>query len=181
MQRWQLAGIVVVLGVALGAGAWFGGRPPQAPPVAIATGGASPPAGGDTMTVHVAGAVVTPGLVEIAPGSRVADALSVAGGALAVADLAQLNLAAPVRDGEQIVVPVRGDEAGVPDADGRVRINTATAAELETLPGVGSVTAARIVAHRAEHGAFSVVEDLLDVPGIGEGKLAGLRDAVIVP
>ncbi len=183
MERWQWAAVAAVLAIALGAGAWFGGRPPTPPPVAIETD-ASPPPAAATVTVHVSGAVARAGLVDLAPGSRVADALAAAGGALPSAEIAGLNLAAPVSDGQQIAVPVRGGGADRPAAvasDGRIRINSATASEIEQLPGVGPVTAERIVTHREEHGPFVVVEDLLDVPGIGEGKLAALRDAVIVP
>lgn len=138
---------------------------------------------GSGPTVHVSGAVANPGLVELSPGSRVADALAAAGGSTAEADLGSLNLAARVVDGDQIVVPgVAG--AGGPlvsrsaAADGRVRVNFATADELETLPGVGPVLAQRILEHRSVHGPFSEVEELLDVAGIGEAKLAALREAV---
>ena len=134
------------------------------------------------MTVHVSGAVAEPGLVSLQSGSRVADAVVAAGGALPGADLGSLNLAAPLVDGQQLVVPYLVPTNGVPVAsDGRVRINTADAAALEGLPGVGPVLAQRIVAHRDAHGPFATVEDLLDVPGIGESKLAALRDSVIVP
>ncbi len=183
MQRWQWAGIAAVLAVAVVAGVWFGGRPPQPPPVVVSVAAtASEPRGG--VTVHVAGAVARPGLVDLASGSRIADALAAAGGALPTADVSALNLAAPVRDGEQIAVPVRGEAAvggAAVAADGRVRLNTASVADLEQLPGIGPVTAQRIVALREERGPYATVEDLLDVPGIGEGKLAALRDAVIVP
>jgi competence protein ComEA len=99
-----------------------------------------------------------------------------------------VNLAAPLRDGEQVVIPglvsgqpAPGGGSSATDADGRVRINLATAVELETLPGVGPVLAGRIIEFREEHGPFGTVEDLLDVPGIGEAKLASLRDHMIVP
>src|SRR5690606_20272718 len=100
------------------------------------------------------------------------------------ASLDAVNLAQPVADGQQIVVP--GPDAtavagSTPADDGLVHLNTATAADLETLPGVGPVLAERIVAHRDARGGFERVEDLLEVPGIGEAKLADLRDAVAVP
>ena len=132
--------------------------------------------------MHVSGAVRRPGLIEIAPGARVADAVVAAGGATFEADLSSLNLAGPVTDGARVVVPDRRsgsvDSAG---ADGPIPVNRATAQELERISGVGPVLAERIVAHREAHGPFSVVEDLLDVPGIGEGKLAAIRDDVAVP
>lgn len=132
--------------------------------------------------MHVSGAVAAPGLVEVARTARVADVIAAAGGTTADAAPGQVNLAAPVRDGEQVVVPsVAEGEVGTVTADGRVRVNTAAAAELERIPGVGPVLAGRIVEARDAGGGFSAVEDLLDVPGIGEAKLAALRDFVVIP
>jgi len=134
------------------------------------------------ITVHVSGAVASPGLVEVAPSARVADVIAAAGGITADAAPGRVNLAAPVRDGEQIVVPSASAPDEVPAAaDGRVRLNTADAAELEQIPGVGPVLAGRIIAARDSAGGFATVEDLLDVAGIGEAKLAALRDHVVVP
>jgi competence protein ComEA len=133
--------------------------------------------------VHVSGAVLVPGMIEVPSGSRVADAVAAAGGALPDADLTMLNLAAPVGDGQHLVVPVAGAGNGAAgsSADDRVRINTAGVADLERLPGVGPVLAERIVRHREAYGPFGAVEDLLDVPGIGEAKLAALRESVRLP
>jgi competence protein ComEA len=175
-----------VVGLAVVAGVWFGRGSPQPTPVVAAAPSPATTVAADTVVVHVAGAVAEPGLVTVGAGARVADVVAAAGGALAGARLADLNLAAPVRSGDRIVVPIGGGEAaGSPPApepdDGRIRLNTATADELEGLPGVGPVLAQRIAAHRDANGPFRVVEDLLDVPGIGEGKLAALRDAVVVP
>ena len=114
---------------------------------------------------------------------RVADALAAAGGASADADLSRLNLAAAIRDGDLITVPtVAGRDGSTehPEADG-VDINRSSASELERLPGVGPVLAERIVAYRDDYGHFTQIEDLLDVPGIGEAKLAGMRDDIISP
>lgn len=133
------------------------------------------------ITVHVSGRVALPGLVSLPAGARVADAVVAAGGALPGADLASLNLAAPITDGQQLVVPEVTASGGRAPSDGRVRINTADVSALEVLPGVGPVLAARIIAYRDTHGPFAVIEDLLDVPGIGESKLAAMRDAVVVP
>jgi competence protein ComEA len=118
--------------------------------------------------------------------SRVADAVAAAGGALGSADLQLLNLAAPVADGEQVIVPRSGGTGSTPTArpaadEGEVNLNQADVTELEELPGVGPVLAERIVAHREANGPFGSIEDLLDVPGIGEGRLATLRDAAVVP
>ena len=131
--------------------------------------------------VHVAGWVGSPGVVRLAEGSIVAQAVEAAGGLLPEASADSINLAAKVTDGDQIFVPGPGTDAQAPQQDGRVAVNRASASELESLPGVGPVLAERIVAFRDEHGPFEVVEDLLDVPGIGEAKLSSLRDLVRIP
>ena len=134
------------------------------------------------VTVYVSGAVLHPGLVEIEAPARVADAIAGAGGALPFARLSSINLAAPISDGQQVDVPAIDAEGSSTAVDsGKVAINRADAQELESLPGVGPVLAKRIFDYRELNGPFETVEDLLDVPGIGEGKLAALRDAVIVP
>jgi competence protein ComEA len=149
-------------------------RPGPAPEVAIEV-----PATTGSITVHVAGAVAAPGLVEVPVGARLADAISMAGGALAEADLASVNLAEPLTDGMRVVVPGPGIEVTGPGPDdGRVRLSTATAEELATLPGIGPVLAGRIVDHRDDVGRFESVDDLLDVSGIGERLLAGIRELV---
>lgn len=135
------------------------------------------------LVVHVAGEVRRPGVVQLPVGSRVLEAIEAAGGATEAAVLSQVNLAAELVDGIQIVVPSRS-ETGAPTAvadDGIVAVNRATISELETLPGVGPVLAGRIVAHRDEHGPFERVEDLLDVSGIGEAILGRLRPLVRIP
>ncbi len=168
---------LLVIVVALAGGMWFSRRPTQPVPTAPVIVGTVADAA--AITVHVAGAVADPGLVVLAVDARVADAVAAAGGAVPGARLSGLNLAASLRDGEQIVVPgVDGDGAPAPVLDGRVRINVAGVSDLEALPGVGPVLADRIAAFRDANGPFETVEDLLDVPGIGEGKLAALRDAV---
>lgn len=171
--QWMIAGAVLL--VAGLAGWWFGGVPEPPPPLRVTA-----PAGSGVLTVHVAGEVAAPGLVEVAPGSRVAEAIARAGGLLPTADPAGLNLAAPLVDGQQVVVRGRG-EVPASVAPSRVHLNTAGAADLERIPGVGPVLAARIVEHRETNGPFVTVEDLLDVPGIGEAKLAAMRDEVAVP
>lgn len=132
------------------------------------------------ITVHVAGWVARPGLVELPALSRVADAVAAAGGVRPGASLGGLNLAAEVGDGEMVVVPgpgeaTDGSEGGGGPAGGLIDVNRADAAILETLPGVGPVLAERIVAYREEHGRFETIEDLLDVSGVGERKLESLR------
>ena len=135
-----------------------------------------------TISVHIAGMVLSPGVVDVPAGSIVADAIETAGGLRPGALVDRINLAAPVSDGEQILVPGPDDshETGVSEADagGPLSLSRASATDLETLPGVGPVLAERIVAFREANGRFEVVEDLLEVPGIGEAKLAAMRDLV---
>jgi competence protein ComEA len=139
------------------------------------------------LVVHVVGAVRRPGLYRLADGARIANALRRAGGATRRADLSLVNLAAPVSDGSQVVVPKRvppvssGSAEGGGDpapAAGPVHLNTATAEQLDELPGVGPVTAEKIVEYREQHGAFSSVDDLDAIPGIGPARLEQLRELV---
>ncbi|MCE2528968.1 MAG: helix-hairpin-helix domain-containing protein [Acidimicrobiia bacterium] len=139
------------------------------------------------VTVHVSGAVATPGLVVLPDGSRVADAVAGVGGALPGSELRLVNLAAPVTDGMHLDIPWAGDRPGavVSASSGAgssypIDLNRADHQALTGIPGVGEVLALRIVAHREAHGPFMTTEDLLDVPGIGEGRLAGMRDYVEV-
>lgn len=138
-----------------------------------------------SLEVHVAGWVVSPGVVTVREGSIVAEAIDAAGGLRQGARADLINLAATVADGDQVVVPGPGEGGptgefaeGGPAGDGLLSLNRATAADLETLPGVGPVLAERIVSHREANGGFEQVEDLLEVPGIGEAKLASIRDLV---
>lgn len=133
--------------------------------------------------VHVSGAVERPGLYRLDGGARVVDVVSAAGGFTDAADRTAINLARALVDGEQVQVPVVGETptTGAPaDGGGRVNLNTADAAALDSLPRVGPAIAERIIAWREENGRFTSVEDLLSVPGIGEKMLAGLRDLVTV-
>jgi len=135
--------------------------------------------------VHVSGAVRSPGLYRLDDGARVVDAIAAAGGLASDADEEAVNLARRVTDGEQLRVPVVGEEppasaAGGVASDGRVNLNTADVAALDTLPRVGPAIAERIIQWREANGAFTSVDDLLSVPGIGEKMLASLRDLVTV-
>jgi competence protein ComEA len=153
---------------------------------------ASPPETGprDRVAVHVAGRVRRPGLVRLPAGSRVHDAIRAAGGATAGADLDAVNLARKLTDGEQVRVPGPGDPAptsgggttpgslgGTPSTP--LDLNTATPEQLDTLPGVGEVTANRIIAYRSAH-PFTAVDELLEVPGIGQRRFEQLKDLVTV-
>jgi len=144
------------------------------------------------VVVHVAGAVARPGVVRLAGGGRVTDAVAAAGGPAADADLNQVNLAAKVGDGDRIYVPRRGEApppapsvGATAGASGSahpspVNLNTAGPEQLDALPGVGPATAKAIVDYRTRHGRFRAVDDLLSVPGIGPAKLATLKPLVRV-
>ncbi|MFV0633284.1 helix-hairpin-helix domain-containing protein [Demequina sp.] len=121
------------------------------------------------LVVQISGAVGEPGLVEIPPGSRVADAVDAAGGLTGDADLASVNLARDAVDGEHVHVPSVGEQS---DTGGQVSLNTATAAELEDLPGVGPVLAERIVTDREANGPFTSLDDVQRVSGVGPSLVA---------
>jgi competence protein ComEA len=136
------------------------------------------------LRVHVSGQVHRPGVVELPPGSIVEQAIQAAGGALPSADLESLNLAEPLQDGQQVVVPMPGIDPPPAAPDGGaelIRINTATAGELEGLPGIGPVLAQNILKYRQAHGPFATPEDLLNVSGIGPSTLESIRELIQVP
>ena len=137
-----------------------------------------------TLLVHVTGCVARPGLYELNEGARVLDAVSAAGGFTPQAERSGVNLARKVADGEQLHIPAVGEvapsPAGAPSAGGVLNLNTASEAELESLPRVGPAMAARIVAWREKNGPFRSVDELLEVSGIGEKTLDGLRGSVTV-
>jgi len=186
-RRSALVGAAVLLVVLvladrllLGAGA---AQPVQVipPPAAMTTVDAR-------LVVDVVGAVRRPGLYRLAQGTRVADALSRAGGLTPKADRTLVNLAAPLADGEQVIVPARVSGAGAAGISGSsgsaapagpVHLNVATLEQLDALPGVGPVTAQKILDYRQKHGAFGSVDELDAVPGIGPARLDQLRDLVV--
>lgn len=145
---------------------------------------------GSELYIHVLGAVAAPGLYRVPDGSRAFDAIAAAGGMLPAADPAGVNLARFVSDGEQLFVPLVGEASGGADASGApgpaaggqqlVNLNTATAAELASLPRIGEALAARIIAWRDANGRFTAVDDLSAVEGIGTKTLDGLRDSATV-
>ena len=149
-------------------------------------GGADAP----VIYVHVLGSVARPGLYELREGARIVDAIAAAGGYTDAADPAQLNLARVVADGEQVYAPAIGEAPPPPPSGGAatsgdpgssaVNLNTADSAALETLPRIGPETAKKILDYRDEHGPFTSIDQLLEVPGIGQKTLDGLRDAAVV-
>lgn len=148
-----------------------------------------------TFVVHVDGAVASPGVYELKEGrARVVDAVAAAGGVVEGADTTNVNLAAPVSDGQKVHIPHEGEQVAVDAeasgssagggdaaaASGLVNINAASAEELDALPGVGPSTATAIVEDREANGPFSSIEDLMRVSGIGEKKFAKLREHICV-
>jgi competence protein ComEA len=195
LSRGELVGLVALLTVTLGgAGLWYVRSLPR--PVEVATapigGTASAPASASpspevVVLVDVAGWVRRPGVYEFTEGARVIDAIDAAGGARSGAVLEALNLAAPLTDGTQILVPREGQEGVAPApvtggavAGGLVNVNSAIATELEELPGIGEVIAQRIIDYRTENGPFATVDELLDVSGIGDAILESIRELVTV-
>jgi competence protein ComEA len=197
-RAWVVGGAIAVVVVA---GALLLRRDPPPPPeltlpmadVAAPTAAETPTTAGEVV-VHAAGAVVRPGVYRLPASARVADLVAAAGGSTLDADLDRVNLAAPLVDGERVYVPHLGEdppavidgagaggEAGDPAAGPQpIDLNEATVGELETLPGVGPAIAQAIVDYREENGPFSSVDQLLDVPGIGDIKLAEIRSLVQV-
>jgi competence protein ComEA len=178
--------------IGLGAGGGAGASPDSSTPGTVSST-TSPGAGGD-LTVHVAGAVVKPGVIELPEGARVIDAVEAAGGGLPEADLDRMNLAAQLVDGQRVLVQRVGDPAapaepsapGTPAGEGAaptsepVNLNTATQEQLETLPGIGPVLAEAIITERDRKGGFRSVNELRDVRGIGEKRFADLEPLVTV-
>ena len=169
----------------LGPGAGDGGGQPTAPAATAPVRVEDPPA--QRAVVHVAGEVRRPGVYRVAGGDRVIEAVRRAGGPTRRADLSALNLAAPLQDGQQVLIPPRAPR-GRPAAasasaggarPGPISLSSATEDDLEELDGIGPTLAARIVEWRGTHGGFSAVDQLLDVPGIGPARLEALRPHVV--
>ena len=166
--------------------------PPSAQPPPLAATATTAAAPAAELVVSVAGRVRRPGLVRVPGGSRVADVLDAAGGALPGTDLATVNLARRVADGEQVSIgvpaavdaapagPAASGDAAAPAAGGKVDLNKATLEQLDGLPGVGPVTAQRILDWRTRSGKFSRVDQLREVEGIGERRFSQLKDLVTV-
>jgi competence protein ComEA len=171
--------LAVTVGIAIVRGA-------TTPAEAVPTPAASVSIEGGELYVHVSGAVAVPGLYRLHADARVVDAVAAAGGFADDAEESGVNLARPVTDGEQIVVPVAGEAPTTGPGPvgaaggGRVDLNAASVTELDTLPRIGPAMAQRIVDWREANGRFTSVEDLLAVPGIGDKMLETLRPLVTV-
>ncbi len=191
-RRVLLGGLLLVVVLLVGARFLLRAGAPAgaaAPPI-VGSAASGPDVSGPHSTrlvVYVVGAVRRPGLYKLPAGSRIADAVSRAGGTTRKADPAALNLAAPVADGEQVLVPARlppavavAQGAPAPGAPaGPIQLSTATAEQLDALPGIGPVTAQKILDYRSSHGAFRSVDQLDDVPGIGPSRVDQLRGLVV--
>jgi competence protein ComEA len=189
LAAWAAAALALVLLTA-----WYLARSrasesaSASPPVATIAVARDDGGSGGRLIVDVAGAVRKPGVYRMSPGARVEDALERAGGATARADLSQLNRAAKLEDGRQVLVPRRPSRAASASAPATaaatpaqpVNLNTATLEQLDTLDGVGPATAQKIIDFRTAHGGFGSVDELDQIPGIGEKKLAALRERVRV-
>ena len=165
------------------------GRPPHGESILL-----RPPPTPEPIIVHVSGAVTAPGVYTLPQKSRVRDAIAAAGGASQEADLNGMNLAAPLVDGQQVRLLFASDLPTSPNPNseqpvrsqpldgllpaGLLDINQASAEQLEALPGIGPVTAANMIAYRQENGPFASLEDLLEVPGIGDATLDKIRDLI---
>lgn len=188
--------LATVLGlIASGVIGYFAPHPPPSTPIVVSTPVPTPtslptptPA---PIRVHVAGAVRQPAVYELPPGSIVQDAVNIAGGPAADADLDRVNLAVELRDQQQVYVPRQGEThlpppvsgggpGGGGTAGGLININTATTAELETLPHIGPVMAQRIVDCREANGPFETIEDIQNVPGIGPVTFEEIKDLITV-
>jgi competence protein ComEA len=185
-----VAGVVVVLVLGLSQLRRGGGETEAAPPGAAKIEVAEDRGGGGRLVIHVAGAVRVPGVYRLRSGARVDDAVQRAGGATRRADLGGLNLAAELEDGRQVLVPERARGGGAtgaaaggvtapePAPGQPLNLNTATLEQLDTLSGIGPLTAQKILDFREERGGFGSVEELGEIPGIGEKRLATLREEV---
>jgi competence protein ComEA len=188
MKKERFLLLAVLAGVLMAGSVYlYGGKPraEQASPAQTpAAEAAAKPEAGQSLRVHVKGEVNTPGVYQLPADSRVVDAVQAAGGAKADGDVNKLNLAAPLKDGGEVVVPKSGaDAAAAPagkSADGKLNLNAATAEELDKLPGIGSTRAQAIVQTRENEGRFHSVDDLKKVPGFGVKLIDQIRDKVTV-
>lgn len=179
-RLFKYAAAISLLSVAVGLVLWWQGRPVELelqPAEVVVTEVQSPVA---TIFVHVVGDVAKAGVYELAAGSRVVDAIAAAGGPLRAAKLINLNLARVLFDGEQIIVGNHQLQPNSSSQSGKVNLNLATSSQLEQLPGIGPVIAARILQHRDENGPFRQISDIQQVAGIGDVIYSKIKDQISV-
>ncbi|NLS78049.1 MAG: ComEA family DNA-binding protein [Chloroflexi bacterium] len=181
LERNRRLVLAALLNVSLIGAVIFGARYPRPAPLVIQTATPAPTATEAPCRVYVSGAVARPDVYALPSGSIGKDAVAAAGGPSAEADLAQVNLALPVRDGDQVHVPAKGEmppSRSLSVQEGKVNINQASAAELETLPGIGAVYAQRIVEYRQAHGSFKTIQELGQVQGIGPATIEKIKPLI---
>jgi competence protein ComEA len=164
----------VLIGLLAAGIIWLAASRPRGEPVTIL-----PTATPGMLTIYINGAVATPGLYYLPEGSRVDDALKAAGGSIPGAEMTDINLADPLKDGQQINIPGIVTTTSHVNV-GRVNINTATLEELNGLPGIGPTTAQAILDYRLEHGPFQVIQDIQNVSGVGPATYALIKDYINV-
>lgn len=183
MNSWRSFFIGLCAGLLSAALILIGNGRLEGKPILLSTPGEAP-----GVRISIRGAVVSPGIYRLAPGSIIQDALQAAGGVLPQGDTSRLNLAAPLSDGQELRIPLQTPtpapgtpSAPIPQNSGKVNLNTATLDELQELPGIGPVLAQRIIEYREINGPFQSVDDLLNVKGIGPSLLDKIRDLVEAP
>jgi competence protein ComEA len=167
--------IGIMIGVLISALIWLAATPPRGDIVELA-----PPPTQKPIFVHVTGAVVKPGLYSLAQDSRVNDAIEAAGGFIENADESFINLAAAVEDGDQIHIPELMPGLSIGGTGLLVNLNSATQLELENLPGIGPTLAQKIVEYRTQYGFFDTIDDLKNVPGIGDATFEAIKNLITV-
>ncbi|MBL0387315.1 helix-hairpin-helix domain-containing protein [Tumebacillus sp. ITR2] len=195
MKKERFLLLAVLAGVLMAGSVYLYGGKPKAQeatvPIAEATSKEQVPAqqqAGQSVRVDVKGEVNTPGVYQLPADSRTIDAVQAAGGAKSDGDLAKLNMAAPLKDGTEVVVPKMGAQEGKKDSttqssaaeDGKLNLNTASVADLDKLPGIGSARAEAIIKYREDQGNFLTVDDLRKIPGFGVKLVDQIRDRVTV-
>ncbi len=192
MNTWKAVLLGIALGLLLSGAILLIASPPRGQPLVLST-----PPTSTTITVYVTGAVNNPGVYTIPRPSRVNDAIQSAGGFSTLADKNAINLAATLEDGVEIIVPAVGELSAEPSDKGAfqktktnqqitptvtypININTASQTLLEELPGIGATKAQAIITYRQEHGPFKKIEDILNVPGIGDGLFSQMKELITV-
>jgi competence protein ComEA len=178
MKTWQHLALGILLGLLASGVILLVARQPQGYPIQLL-----PTPTKANITIYVDGAVTHPGLYTLSPTSRVADAISAAGGLTAQADTSSVNMAARLSDGQKVQILVLGQSTPTPavvSSQNPIDINTATVDQLITIPGIGETKAAAIIAYREQNGPFSTAEDIQNVPGIGPGIYADIKEYIMV-